>query len=329
MTQSLSEFFDQYLFLTAGGTETYLQFSQSYPLRNFCAFELLDDDAAFATLEQAYLHPILDTAIESGRGLLADALVWRASSDYVKGLGYPAADVARFNWLGVTRMRQSLERRRQQRGAPVCPILVAADIGPRGDGYRAPSEAIAVSAAKDYYAPQMEAVAQAGVDVVCALTMTNVNEAVGIVQAARGLGLPVIVSATVETDGRLPGGVALGEFIERVDAASGGAAAFYMVNCAHPSHLAPVLDGARRQGDAWLGRFKGFRANASSKGHAELDESASLDRGDPDDLARRLAALQRAHGLRVVGGCCGTDAEHISAIARALVGARRHDRSAF
>jgi homocysteine S-methyltransferase len=318
MTQSLSRLFDQHLFLTAGGTETYLQFLQHYPLRNFCAFELLDDDAAFTTLERAYLHPILDVAIDGRRGLLADALLWRATSDYVTALGYPAADVARFNRLGVERMRQSLERRRQQRGAEACPILVAADIGPRGDGYQVPAEAIAVEAAKDYYAPQLEAVAQAGVDVVCALTMTNVNEGVGIVEAARGLGLPVIVSATVETDGRLPGGLGLGEFISSIDAASAGAPEFYMVNCAHPSHLAPVLEAASQQGDAWLQRFKGFRANASSKTHAELDNSTSLDRGNPGDLAQRLAALQKTHGLRVLGGCCGTDAEHIAAIGQAL-----------
>jgi homocysteine S-methyltransferase len=318
MTQSLSRLFDQHLFLTAGGTETYLQFLQRYPLRNFCAFELLDDDAAFTTLERAYLHPILDVAIDGRRGLLADALVWRATSDYVTGLGYPAADVARFNRLGVARMRQSLERRRQQRGADACPILVAADIGPRGDGYQVPAEAIAVSAAKDYYAPQLEAVAQAGVDVVCALTMTNVNEAVGIVQAARELDLPIIVSPTLETDGRLPGGLGLGEFISRIDAASARAPEFYMVNCAHPSHLAPVLEGASQQGDAWLQRFKGFRANASSKSHAELDNSTSLDRGDPADLAQRLAALQKTYGLQVLGGCCGTDAEHIAAIGQAL-----------
>lgn len=320
MTQSASGLFDEHLFLTAGGTETYLQFLQHYPLRNFCAFELLDDDAAFTTLERAYLHPILDAAIDGGRGLLADALVWRASSDYVTGLGYPAADVARFNRLGVTRMRQSLERRRRERGAS-CPILIAADLGPRGDGYQLPSAAVAVQAARDYYAPQLEAVAEAEVDVVCALTMTNVNEAIGIVQAARALGLPSVVSATVETDGRLPGGVGLGEFIERVDAASAGAPDFYMVNCAHPTHLAPVLDDAHRRGAAWLERFKGFRANASSKSHAELDNSTSLDRGNPGELARRLAELSRAHGLRVVGGCCGTDAEHISAIGRALAGA--------
>jgi S-methylmethionine-dependent homocysteine/selenocysteine methylase len=321
MTQSLARLFDQHLFLTAGGTETYLQFLQHYPLRNFCAFELLDDDAAFTTLERAYLHPILDVAIDSRRGLLADALVWRATSDYVTGLGYPARDVARFNRLGVERMRQSLERRRQQRGADACPILVAADIGPRGDGYQVPAEAIAVGAAKDYYAPQLEAVAQAGVDVVCALTMTNVNEAVGIVQAAQGLGLPIIVSPTVETDGRLPGGLGLGEFISRIDVASAGAPEFYMVNCAHPSHLAPVLESASQQGDTWLQRFKGLRANASSKSHAELDNSTHLDRGNPGDLAQRLAALQKTHGLRVLGGCCGTDAEHIAAIGQALAGA--------
>lgn len=318
MTPSLATLFDQHLFLTAGGTETYLQFLQRYPLRNFCAFELLDDDSAFGVLERDYLHPIADVAMSGGRGLLADALLWRASTDYVTALGYSAADVARFNRLGVARMRRSLERRRDGRGGEGSPLLIAADLGPRGDGYRVPLDAVGVEAAKDYHSEQLEAVAKAEVDVVTALTMTNVNEAIGIVEAARAQGLPVIVSPTVETDGRLPGGLGLGEFIERVDDASGGAPVFYMVNCAHPSHVEPVLDAARRGGEGWLGRFRGFRANASSKSHAELDNSTSLDRGDPSDLGRRMASLQKAHGLRVVGGCCGTDAEHIASIARAL-----------
>jgi homocysteine S-methyltransferase len=309
--------FDGHVFLTAGGTETFLQFLQRYPLRSFCAFEVLDDDRAFATLEATYLHPIADAAFEAGHGLLADALVWRASPDYVAALGYSSRDVARFNRLGVERVRRSLSLRLAQQGASV-PIVIAADVGPRGDGYQLPADAIDVSAAIDYHAPQIEALAHGEVDAICALTMTNVNEAIGIALAARRHGLPIIVSPTVETDGRLPGGLELAQFVERVDDVTGGAPAFYMVNCAHPQHIAPVLESAARNEQRWLGRLRGFRANASCKSHAELDEATSLDRGDPLDLAQRVAELQKTYDLRVVGGCCGTDAEHIAAIARAL-----------
>jgi homocysteine S-methyltransferase len=227
--------------------------------------------------------------------------------------------VARFNRLGVARMRASLTARRASlAGAADVPLWIAADVGPRGDGYQVPPSAIGVNDALDYHARQLEALARSEVDLVCALTMTTANEAAGIALAAGRQGLPVVVSATVETDGRLPDGMSLGDFIQRVDELTSFAPAFYMVNCAHPTHLGPELDRARAAGEHWVRRLLGFRANASHKSHAELDESTSLDRGDPVDLARRLALMQKAHGLRVIGGCCGTDAEHISCAADAL-----------
>ena len=92
----------------------------------------------------------------------------------------------------------------------------------------------------------------------------------------------------METDGRLPDGTSLGDAIEAVDAATGGYPAYYMVNCAHPTHFAEVLDPAA----AWTERLGGIRANASTASHAELDEAEELDAGDPVDLAERYAALR-------------------------------------
>jgi S-methylmethionine-dependent homocysteine/selenocysteine methylase len=307
-------------FLTMGGTETYLQFLQQFPLRKFCAFEVVDDAEAFTRMEAEYLHPIVDATLEHGHGLLADALLWRASRDHVTSLGYSVADVARINQAAVSRMRQSLEARRRaahpesESGL----LLLSADLGPRGDGYQVGSEPPGVAAAREYHIQQIQALAETRVDVVCALTMTHVNEAIGIALAAREQGLPCIISATIELDGRLPDQTPLGEFIEQVDQASGGSPLFYMVNCAHPSHLAPTLEEAQRLGRSWLNRFSGFRANASRKSHAELDESPTLDRGDPEELAAELVGLRERHDLRVLGGCCGTDASHITALSRAL-----------
>jgi S-methylmethionine-dependent homocysteine/selenocysteine methylase len=150
-----------------------------------------------------------------------------------------------------------------------------------------------------------------------AVTMTYVEEAQGIVAAAQHAGLPVAISFTVETDGRLPSGQALREAIEQVDAATDAAAAYFMVNCAHPTHFERVL----AEDGAWRERIAGIRANASRMSHAELDEAEQLDDGDPAELAAEYRALrERLPRLAVVGGCCGTDHRHVGAIRDALLG---------
>lgn len=303
-------------FLAGAGTETYLLFQQGFAMREFCAFEVFDDETAVGRMEADVLFPLLDAAEESGRGLVVDALVWRAHPDYVARLGYAPGELARLNQRAVERTRASV---RVWRGAAAdraqMPVLVAADLGPRGDGYQVADADVTPESARAYHGEQVAVLAEAGVDVVCALTMTTAAEAVGIVRAACEHGLPIVVSPTVETDGRLPDGMALGEFIRRVDDATAGSCLFYMVNCAHPSHLAATLERAAEDGEDWLDRFRGLRANASTKSHAELDESSELDRGDPAALAREVAELKRRYGLRLVGGCCGTDAEHVRAMA--------------
>lgn len=306
-------------FLTNGGTETYLIFELGYPMRDGCAFEVFEDDAVWQRLEQSYLGPIADAAAESGHGLLYDVMVWRASPDWFARLGYPPEDVERMNTLAVERTRAALNawRARAGRRGAELPILLTADIGPRGDGYRVDAASATPEAGLAYHRRQIGVLARAGVDLVQALTMTHANEAIGIVLAAREHGLPVIVSPTVETDGRLPDGTPLGELVRRVDDATAGAPVHYMVNCAHPSHVLPTLRAAREAGADWLARFRGFRANASARSHQELDESPTLDIGDPQDLAAQVARMQRELGLGIVGGCCGTDARHIAAIARA------------
>ena len=306
-------------FLTNGGTETFLMFELGYPFESGCAFTVFDDEPMWNRLVSAYLDPIADAALENGHGLMYDVMVWRASPDWFARIGQRDSDVERFNVLAVERTRDALDawRARSGKRASALPILLNADIGPRGDGYRVDAASATPEAGLAYHERQLRVLAKAGVDLAHALTMTHANEAIGIALAAREHGLPVIVSPTVETDGRLPDGMTLGDFVRRVEDATDGYPVSYMVNCAHPTHVVPTLEAAKRERADWLGRFKGFRANASSKSHQELDESPVLDPGDPDDLASRVARMQRDLGLRVIGGCCGTDARHIRAIARA------------
>ena len=302
-------------FLTFAGDETYLLYIQGFRLREFCAFEVFDDAQAWRRMQDELLRPIADAAAANGMGLLAGCLVWRASADYLARLG--GRDLAAVNRNAVERTRAFIDEwRAGNEAARATPVVVTGDIGPRGDGY-AVSGPVSVGAAYDYHAPQVEVLARAGVDLLLPLTMTSLPETVGIVRAAERAGLPVLVSPTIEPDGRLPDGTPLGDFIAAVDQQTSGTPVGYMVNCVHPSHLGPVLAAAARAGAPWLARFRGMRANASTKTHAELDNSTELDRGNPAALARGVGDLRRDYRLTIVGGCCGTDAEHLAGIAGA------------
>jgi homocysteine S-methyltransferase len=244
-------------------------------------------------------------AREHGVGLALDTPTWRASPEWGERLGYDADRLAEVNRKGV-RLLQDL---REQH--PDVPLTISGCIGPRGDGYVA-SELMTADEAERFHSAQVETLAAAGADTISALTMTYAAEAIGIVRAAQKVGLPPVVSFTVETDGRLPDGTALGDAIEHVDAETGGAPTYFMVNCAHPTHFAGVLEGP------WVQRLGGIRANASTMSHAELDEAEELDDGDPDELAQDYLALRsKLPNVHVVGGCCGTDHRHIAAIASA------------
>lgn len=297
------------LFLTDGGLETTLIYHDGIALPAFAAFDLLKDEAGTETLRRYYARYIA-IARARGVGIVLESPTWRASADWGASLGYDAAALADANRRGIgllLELRAALETRQT-------PIVVSGNLGPRGDGYRAEAR-MDVAAARAYHAAQILTFAATDADMVAALTMNYVEEAIGIAEAAREAALPVALSFTLETDGRLPAGDTLAEAIERTDAATGGYPAYYMINCAHPEHFESVLRGD----GAWRGRIRGLRANASRRSHAELDASTQLDAGDPDELGRQYRALRALlPGLTVAGGCCGTDHRHVEAICREL-----------
>ena len=301
---------DAEVFLTDGGIETTLIFDDGFELPDFAAFTLLDDDAGRRALEQ-YFDRYARIARRHGVGVVLETPTWRASADWGSRFVLDADAIAAVNQDAVA----LLEEVRARHEAPGTPVVISGCIGPRGDGYVV-GEVMSADDARTYHLAQVSAFAAAGADLVTAITMTYVDEAIGVAEAAREAGLPVVLSFTVETDGRLPDGSALGDAIEAVDAATSRYPAYYMVNCAHPTHFAHVLDP-----DApWMGRLGGIRANASTASHAELDEAEELDAGDPVDLAGRYADLRRSHPqIRVLGGCCGTNHEHVEEIARRCV----------
>jgi S-methylmethionine-dependent homocysteine/selenocysteine methylase len=247
-------------------------------------------------------------ARREGVGFILESPTWRASADWGERLGYTDAALAAANSGSIALM----EDLRRQFETPRSPMVVSGCVGPRGDGYD-PGSVMSPTEAEDYHGRQVRSFDEAGADMVTAITMTNANEAIGIARAARKSDLPVAISFTVETDGRLPTGQALKEAIAEVDAATGNAPAYYMINCAHPSHFADALGGG-----AWVERVRGLRANASKRSHRELNEAPDLDDGDPVELGGQYGDLRGRFGhVNVLGGCCGTDHRHIDEIAKA------------
>lgn len=301
-------------FLTDGGIETSLIYGEGIALPDFAAFVLLDDELGRAAIDR-YFHGYAEIASRDGVGLLLETATWRASADWGARLGYDAASLARVNRDAVQQLQQVRDR------FPGITVVVSGCVGPRGDGYVV-GETMSSDEAAAYHAPQAAAFAEAGADLITAITMTYADEAVGVARAAQAAGLPCVIAFTVETDGRLPSGETLQAAVEAVDAATNAYPAYFMINCAHPTHF----EGALQQGAAWTQRIGGIRANASRMSHAELDAATELDAGDPAELAAQYASLRASFPtLRVLGGCCGTDHRHLDAISRACApqGARQ------
>jgi S-methylmethionine-dependent homocysteine/selenocysteine methylase len=298
------------LFVTDGGLETTLVFLEGLNLPFFAAFPLVFHEDGRSVL-QRYFQPYLELAGRHRTGLVLDTPTWRANPDWGLKVGFDSKALAAANRASI----KFIADLRARHAGPQTPVVLNGVVGPRGDGYR--MEAVMSAAeARAYHDLQISTFRDSGADMASAITMTYAEEAIGIALAARNRRLPVVVSFTVETDGRLPSGEELGAAIERTDAATGGYPAYYMVNCAHPRHFEAPLAGQA----PWLERIGGIRANASEKSHAELDAATELDIGDPQALAQDYLRLRRRlPGLFVVGGCCGTDHRHVAAICEACL----------
>lgn len=295
------------MYLTGGGLETTLIFHMGIEVPHFASFALMRTPEGRALIRDC-CRPYIEAARDTELGFILDGPTWRASRDWGEKLGYTKETLADANRDAV---QMTLELREEYE-TPTTPIIVSATLGPRGDGY-APGELMTAEEAEAYHSEQIGTLAGTDADMLTAFTLTNIAEAIGIARAAKAAGMPIVLSFTLETDGKLPTGEALGKAITDVDAATGGYPAYYMINCAHPTHFEPALDNAER----WLQRLIGVRANASTRSHAELNESTDLDDGNPAELGLQYRTLVQRHPhIRIVGGCCGTDSRHIASIGR-------------
>lgn len=306
--QNLPQLSNQ-LFLTDGGIETTFIYHNGIDLPYFAVFDQLKTEKGTQALRDYYSrHAAIARA--NGLGFILESPTWRASTDWGKKLGYTSSALADINRQSIS----FLETLREEFETVKSPMPISGCIGPRGDGYD-PGRIMSETEAEDYHAGQAQVFAKTAADIVTAITMTNINEAVGVTRAATAAAMPVAISFTVETDGRLPSGELLRQAIEAVDAKTGNAPAYYMVNCAHPTHFDDTLVRAD-----WTKRIRGIRANASRCSHAELDKATELDAGNPMEFGQQYRAIRdRLSHINVLGGCCGTDHRHVEQIAFACL----------
>jgi S-methylmethionine-dependent homocysteine/selenocysteine methylase len=296
------------LFLTDGGLETTLVFLEGYELPYFAAFDLLKDEKGYHAIKDYYKR-YLNIAKDLKTGFILESPTWRANPDWIEKIDYPASALSEVNVKAV----QLLVDLKKEFENDVPNIILSGCVGPRGDGYK-PENTMTAEEAQVYHSAQIEVFSRTPVDMVSAITMNYAEEAIGIALAAGAAGLPVVISFTVETNGKLPTGMSLKEAIEQVDKSTSQPPLYFMINCAHPTHFSHQLQEGKNE--HWTKRIKGLRANASCKSHAELDQATELDRGNPQELGSEHKKLKEMlKQLNVFGGCCGTDEEHVFAIA--------------
>ena len=296
------------LFLTDAGLETDLIFNHGIEIREFAAHTLLPDEQGRQSVAD-YLRGYLSLAKEYDAGLVLGSQTWKAHMHWAEDLGATEEELHEANKDAIA----FIAGLRDEYAGNSKPIVLDGVIGPRGDAY-APEAEVAADEAEKYHSKQISWLADTDVDMITALTFTQSDEAIGVVRAAKTHGLPVVISFTVETDGKLPTGQPLDEAINSVDDATDSYAAYFMVNCAHPDHFSNVLGR-----EDWAKRIHGLRCNASRQSHAELDECEELDDGDPHELGQQYKTMtQTMPWLNVFGACCGSDLRHVTEIAAAV-----------
>jgi S-methylmethionine-dependent homocysteine/selenocysteine methylase len=299
------------VFLTDGGLETTLVFHKGMELPAIAAFVLLQNNKGIATLTD-YFHKYISIAKKHSIGLVLETPTWRASSKWGAILGYSEEALESVNRKAI----DLLMRIRDEHETDKTKLIISGCIGPKGDGYVIDEKMTADSAEK-YHASQIETFSNTEADLVTAFTITYSDEAIGMVRAAKLVKMPIVIGFTVETDGKLPSRQTIKDAIETVDKATSNYASYYMINCAHPTHFQESLSGD----ESWKQRIQAVRANASTKSHAELNESEELDDGNPSELGRQYKLLRaQLNNLNVLGGCCGTDHRHVEAICQSIVG---------
>jgi len=252
----------------------------------------------------------LDIGRDFGLPLLVSTPTWRASRDRIAAAGYAGVDVNGDN-------ARFLETLRNSYGDYASKIIICGLLSCRGDAY-SPGEALDVAVAREYHAWQADQLAVSEVDVLLAATLPAISEATGLALALATTGKPYLVSFIARPAGTLLDGTPLKDAIATIDAAASPRPFAYMINCTHASFARAALLHPDNSSPLVRRRIVGLLANTAALSPEELDENASLVEEAPATFGSMVAALHDDLGLKILGGCCGTDDRHISALAAQL-----------
>ncbi|MCM0082147.1 homocysteine S-methyltransferase family protein [Geomonas sp. Red32] len=264
---------------------------------------------------EAICRDYLDIGCEYGLPLLMSTPTWRASRERIAAAGLEGRDLNGDNAAFLDGLRKSYGRYGEK-------VLICGLMSCKGDAYH-PSEALPVEEAKEYHAWQAEKLAKTSVDFLLAATLPALSEATGLAMALAATGKPYVVSFVVRPAGTLLDGTPLREAIAAIDAAADRKPEGFMINCTHASFArAALLDEANSSPEV-RSRMIGLLANTAALSPEELDNAAELVEEDPESFGRSVAAAGAELGLKILGGCCGTDGRHLRALATRLQAARR------
>ena len=301
-------------YLTEGGTETEILYKWGYELPEFAMFPLLDNPEADECIRGIYRR-YFDVAEANNTGLLIMGHDYRASPDWAKKLGYSLEGLAEMQHRTIgflTDMRAEYDGR-------VSDVYVSGCIGPRGDAYGTGGD-ISEAEAEDYHSVQLSTLKETHADMAIGVTFNNIPETIGLIRAAKTIGVPLGVSLTLTPEARLRSGPTLKEAVETIDEKTDGAAAWFGTNCSHPVEFEPAISDA----GPWTGRLRYIRPNASKMEKMVLCKLGYLEDGDPVELGKQMGDVARRFPKAdILGGCCGTDERHLGEIAKNVNAVRR------
>ncbi len=269
---------------------------------------LVYDAAGRARLAEIHAG-YMTSAREAGLPILAFTDTWRCSRSAIEASRFRGFPVNEDNARFLIGLRASFGE------GP--PIFIGGILGPSGDAYK-PADSLDRRAAREFHRPQIEALASAGVDFLHLATAPNVEEALGVADAMAETGLPYIIGFVIRRTGVVLDRTPLGRAMERIDAEAARPPAGFSVNCVHARVLETALESVAASHPDACRRLLTFQANTADKEVEELDESDELHTEPVDVFAGRVAGLRGRFGLRVLGGCCGTQGGHIEALAKRL-----------
>ncbi|WP_221934346.1 homocysteine S-methyltransferase family protein [Aliiglaciecola sp. M165] len=296
------------IFLTEGGIETEIMYKWGFDLPHFAMFPLLENPEASETIKNMYRR-YLDVVAKYGHNALIGGFDYRASPDYGKALGYSEDGLREANMRSIQFLRDVAAEYNGQ----IDQCLFTGYVGPRGDAYFGANN-MSIEESEQYHSVQIETLKAAGVDLVWAVTFSHVQEAIGVVRAAKKIGLPIAISFTLTSEHKLSSGLSFSSAIKIVDAQTAGYPSFFSINCSHPDEFGPALSDGE-----WMHRVRSLRPNAAKMDKISLCKLGHLEEGNPVELGIQIGELKKRYEhMDIWGGCCGTCETHLEEMAKNL-----------